>query len=546
MMPRIMKRRSDLFASDRKLKKLIANRMGWVDVASSMKQNVRAIERFGERALRDGLKHVVLMGMGGSSLCPEVFGLIFGKHPKLKSFQIIDSTDPVAIKTVRRKIEIKKTLFIVASKSGGKVETRSHEAFFLGELRKAGVRNIGRHFAAITDSGSDLHKSANNSRYRKIFLNPSDIGGRYSALSYFGLAPAFFAGVDLRRLLDEAIILERLLSDRSDETNPGTQLGAILAGAAKAGMDKMTVIASKKMAPFVPWVEQLVAESTGKKGRGIIPVEGEPLGKAAQYGKDRLFLFIRIAGEKTNLSARFLNTLAANKTPLVEIVLGDKTELGSQFLLWEAATAVAGRLLGINPFDEPNVTESKNNTKEILSKFRVTGAFPETTPIATWGKLSLLSVGGKKRFTKADRANLTSFLTKFFRGLRPPGYLSLLCYFRADRRIETALSRIREKIRNKTGTAILRGFGPRYLHSLGQLYKGGPTTGAFVVFVRSRYGKLEIPDQFFDFGQLIEAQASGDARALIERDLPTLVIAVDGDPASALETFARAAGRALK
>jgi len=396
MMPRIMKRRSDLFASDRKLKRLVANRLGWVDVASSMKRNIRAIERFGERAINDGLKHVVLMGMGGSSLCPEVFGLVFGKHPKLKSFQVIDSTDPAAIKAVRRKIEIKKTLFIVASKSGGTVETRSHEAFFLGELRKAGVRNIGRHFAAITDSGSDLHKSARKSRYRKVFLNPSDIGGRYSALSYFGLVPAFFTGVDLRSLLDEAIIMQRLLCDRSDETNPALQLGSILAGAAVAGMDKMTVIASKKTTPFIPWVEQLVAESTGKKGRGVIPVEGEPVGKATQYGKDRLFLIIRTSGEKIDISGRFMTALAAKKTPLVEVVLGDKIELGRQFLLWEAATAVAGRLLGINPFDEPNVTESKNNTKEILSELKIAGALPETAPIATWGKLSLLSVGGKK------------------------------------------------------------------------------------------------------------------------------------------------------
>ncbi|RME27315.1 MAG: transaldolase, partial [Candidatus Zixiibacteriota bacterium] len=274
----ILSRKAGVYTKNAALKKLIANRLGWVDVATWSKRHLRGIESFGQQAIRDGIREVVLMGMGGSSLCPDLFRRVHKKHPRLTGFHVIDSTDPAAIRGLTRRLNLKKTLFIVASKSGGTTETRSHEAFFIEQLRAAGVKHFGRHFAAITDKGSALERFARRHRYRKVFINPSDIGGRYSALSYFGLVPGYFAGVDLRALLDDAVAMQKLLLERDGETNPGLALGVFLAAATKAGRDKLTFVASRKTAPLVPWIEQLLAESTGKMGKGIIPIEGEPPG----------------------------------------------------------------------------------------------------------------------------------------------------------------------------------------------------------------------------------------------------------------------------
>ncbi|MBD3258611.1 hypothetical protein GF377_09285 [candidate division GN15 bacterium] len=542
----IMARDPKPFSNSKKIQKLVGNRLGWVDSASLMKRRVGQIEKFGNEVLKDGIKHVVLMGMGGSSLCPELFGLMFKRHPKLKSFNVIDSTDPAAVRAVARKIEPKKSLFIVASKSGGTVETRSQEAFFLNLLKEAGVKKVGRHFAAITDKGSALQAFAHKKRYRKTFVNPSDIGGRYSALSFFGLVPAFFAGVDLRLLLDEAVATEKLLDEREGETNPAVVIGSLLAAASKQGRDKMTFLASKKTAPLVPWIEQLVAESTGKRGKGVVPIDAEPHGRMDQYGKDRLFLQVKMEGERTADHDRFVARAEAMGVPVITVTMGHAHELGRQFLLWEAITAVTGYHLRINPFDEPNVTESKENTKKILSAFERSGEFPDQLPHSKWGKLSLVAYDGAKRYTYKQITHLPSLLKKFMAGGKPPKYFTVLNYFKADTASEKALADIRTLVRRKTKMATLRGFGPRYLHSIGQLYKGGPANGVFVVFVRAKYGRLEIPGQAYDFGQLISAQAMGDAQALIKRKLPTLVIAIDGKPADGLVAFKRALNSALK
>ena len=542
----IMSRKPQPFSRSREIQKLVANRLGWVDAATTMKRHIAGIEKFGKAVLADGIQHVVLMGMGGSSLCPELFGLMFGKHPKLKTFAVIDSTDPAAVRAVAKKIEPARTLFIVASKSGGTVETRSQEAFFTGVLTDAGVKKPGRHFAVITDPGSGLQEFAKKNRYRKIFLNPPDIGGRYSALSLFGLVPAFFAGVDLRLLLNDALFMQKLLCEREGETSPAVVLGALLAAASKEGRDKLTFMASRKTAPLVPWIEQLVAESTGKKGKGVVPIEAEPMGKLDKYGKDRLFVQVKMHGERTAPQDAFMVAAEKKGYPVIQVTLGNPYEVGRQFLLWEAATAVTGFLFGINPFDEPNVTESKNNTKAILSAFERSGEFPDQLPHSRWGKLTLVAYDGARKYSYEQLTNLTKFLRAFLKGGKPPRYFTVLNYFKADRTSEKALDEIRTLVRNKTGMATLRGFGPRYLHSIGQLYKGGAPDGMFVVFVRGNYGRLEIPGQMYDFGQLIGAQAMGDAQALIKRKLPTLVIAVDGNPAEGLKAFGRALKSALK
>jgi len=542
----IMKRRAKVFTRDAKVRKLIANRLGWVDSAVKMKRQVGNIEKFGAQVISSGIKHVVLMGMGGSSLCPELFKQVHRKHPRLESFDVIDSTDPQAVRSLARRIEPKKTLFIVASKSGGTVETRSHEAFFTGLLKDAKIRNIGRHFVAITDSGSALDKFARKNKYLKIFLNPSDIGGRYSALSFFGLVPAFFAGADVRALLEDAVMMQKLLLEREGELNPALALGSLMAAAAKEGRDKMTFVASRKTAPLVPWIEQLVAESTGKKKKGVVPIENEPVGDIKAYKDDRFFVFLRMTGERTPDTDRFKAELKKKHIPVIDITFGSAAELGRQFLLWEAATAVTGYHFGINPFDEPNVTESKNNTNDILAGFERSGEFPDQHPHSRWGKLWLVAYETNKKYRMTELNNMRRFLRRYFVGARKPRYFAMLNYFKADRRTEAALEKVRREVRDRTGMATLRGYGPRFLHSIGQLYKGGPADGMFVVFVKNSYGRLPIPERIFDFGQLIAAQAIGDSRALMSRKLPTLVIAIDGNPADGLEAFARAVRAALK
>jgi glucose-6-phosphate isomerase len=543
---RIMKREAAVFTKDAKVRKLIANRLGWVDSASWMKPRLAGIEKFGAEVIHSGIKHVVLMGMGGSSLCPDLFGRVHRKHPSLKSFTVLDSTDPAAIKAVARKLEPKKTLFIVASKSGGTVETRSHEAFFQGWLVDNKVQEIGRHFVAITDAGSGLQKSARKLKYRKIFVNPSDIGGRYSALSYFGLVPAFFAGADIRGVVDDAHVMQKLLAEREGELNPALAIGSIMTAGSKAGLDKLTFVASKKTAPLVPWIEQLVAESTGKNKKGVIPIEGEPIGDVSQCRDDRVLVFIKQAGEIVPEHDAVKQMLGKKHCPMIDIVLGTADELGRQFLLWEAATAVTGYQLKINPFDEPNVTESKNNTQAILAAFERAGTAPSLTAKSRWDGLSLVAYGGREKFRTYELESMVLLIRRLIRRTRLPQYLAVLNYLTNDRRTETAISKIRLSVRKYTGMATIRGYGPRYLHSVGQLYKGGPATGRFIVFVRSRYGKLPIPGKSYDFGQLIAAQAIGDVQALIKRGLPTLVIAIDGDPGPALERFYRAINRALR
>jgi len=542
----IMQRQAGVFSDKRELKRLIANRLGWVDSATLMKRRLSGIERFGNDVIRSGIKHVVLIGMGGSSLCPDLFRLVCRKHPRLKSFSVIDSTDPAAIKAVARKVEPKKTLFIVASKSGGTVETRSHEAYFIGLVKNTGVKNFGRHFVAITDSGSALHQFARRHKYRKIFLNPSDIGGRYSALSYFGLVPGFFAGVDIQGLVDDAVMMQKLLMARDNRTNPALLIGSYLAAGASVGRDKLTLLASKKAAPLVPWIEQLVAESTGKKKKGVVPIDAEPVGRVEQYKEDRLFVFLKMAGENTPGEDNLKTDLLDKRVPVIDISLGSVNELGRQFLLWEAATAVAGYHLNINPFDEPNVTESKNNTNTILAAFERAGESLPQTARSQWGKLSLVAYGGGKKYRVREMEELVLLLKRFLTGAKRPRYFSILNYFTADRQTEAALEKIRKTVRDRTGMATLRGYGPRYLHSVGQLFKGGPASGMFVVFVRARYGRLQVPGQVFDFGQLIAAQAIGDAQALIGRNLPTLVIAIDGSASGGLEYFARAVEKVFK
>jgi len=535
--PRIMKRGASVFTADSALRKLIANRLGWVDVAAKMKRQIPAIERFGNEVIRSGIKHVVLVGMGGSSLCPELFKFMFGKHRKLTSFDVLDSTDPAGILNLQKKLNLKKTLFIIASKSGGTVETRSHEAYFLDKVAQIGVQVPGRQFVAITDKGSSLEVFAKEHKYRKIFLNPPDIGGRYSALSYFGLVPGFFAGVQLRRLLENAIAMEKLVRERNDESNPALVLAASITAAAQTGRDKLTCLVTSSWAPLIPWIEQLVAESTGKQGRGIVPIEAEPLGTVDSYGDDRAFLFIRSAGEKSRTSSSLRKQLIERKSPVADITLVDRSDLGGQFILWEAATALIGYSLGINPFDEPNVTESKENTKKILAGFKLIGDSSANRGDKSGEQLTLLALDEATPHDFGSDHDVRAVLRQFLSGIKAPHYVATISYTASNSGTEREMAKLRSLLRDRLGVATLRGYGPRFLHSIGQLYKGGVPNGHFIVFVRGDYGQLRIPGQSFGFGQLICAQALGDTQALARRKLPALMISINGPVTSGLRAF---------
>jgi len=542
---RLMKGEADLFTRNAKVKDLIANRLGWVDIAAKMKRQIPRIEQFGKDVIKSRIKHVVISGMGGSSLCPDLFRLIHDKHPKIFSFNVLDSTDPTAVLKIANKIDLKRSLFIIASKSGSTIETYSHMIFFRDLLEKNKIKNIGNHFAAITDKGSALEKFGRKNKFRKIFINPSNIGGRYSALSFFGLVPGFFAGVDLKALLDSAVSMGKVIKERRGETNPAIVLGSFMASAATKGIDKLTFVATKEIAPLVPWIEQLVAESTGKNGKGVITVEAEPIGDIAEYNNDRLFVFIRMTRRKTDGLENFKAQLVKKKYPVAQLNLMSKDEIGAQFILWEAATSIAGYHLKINPFDEPNVSESKANTNAILKAYQESGCFNKDAPTASFKNLSLIGHSGR-RYSSADVRKIRKVLKQFFAGVKKPKYCTLLNYFDAGNQTEKILSEIRGKIRKHKKVATLRGYGPRYLHSVGQLYKGGPANGCFIIFVKESYKELDIPGKFYDFGQLISAQAVGDARAIASRNLPMLVFSIKGSPSRGLKEFSQLINPALK
>ena len=515
---RLWAKDSTLWSADPAKRQEIRDRLGWLDVADKMLEHsdqLTALAREG-RAYSD----VVLLGMGGSSLCPDVLRNTFGPaikgHPRL---HVLDTTDPATILSVQAKINIGRTLFIVASKSGETTETLSHFAHFWDQ-----AKGNGRQFAAITDPGTSLERLARDHDFRWIFPNPPDIGGRYSALSYFGLVPGALMGVDVLRLLDRAIEMEHSCADSVPvESNPGVWLGAVMGRLATQGRNKVTLICSPKVATFGYWVEQLIAESTGKEGKGIVPIEGEPVGKPAVYGDDRLFVYIRMAADPPN---RAVQALERAGHPVVTLTMRDKLDLGGEFFRWEVAVAIAGSILGIDAFDQPNVQESKDNTKKVLATFRSRGKLPpaESVPAA-----------------KA-KADLAALLKKAKKG----AYLAIMAYTARTPGSEAAIAAIRTAVRNKTKIATTAGYGPRFLHSTGQLHKGGPKTGLFLQIVQDDTRDVPIPGQPYTFSVLKQAQAIGDLQSLTSRRLPVVRVTLGSKPASGWRELAAAVKAALR
>lgn len=534
LLERIAAADPSVWSSAPAVQKLVADRLGWLRVASAMQKNIGDLESFAETAFAEGIRDVALLGMGGSSLCPAVFGQIFPRLPGRGKFLVLDLTAPAAVKRVEDQIDISQCLFVSASKSGKTIETRSHTEYFWEKVTSAVGSKAGERFIAITDKGSALEELARSRGFRRVFLNRSDIGGRYSALSYFGLVPGALAGVPLPALLESAVSAE-IAGFGSGAVNSAVELGLFIGGAAAAGRDKLTFMATPKLEPLVPWIEQLIAESTGKDRTGVIPIEGEPLTDADRYGADRAFVFLRLDGQPEP-HARLLVQLVRLGHPVVEMLLADVNQVGGEFFRWELATAVAGWVLGVNPFDEPNVQESKDNTQRVLAGLVSGSAAANAQSVAPDSAISILSVSPSSISRSGDAK---STLLGWLREAKTCGYISILAFTDDTQETEAALSRLRRILGEQTGSATLRGYGPRYLHSIGQLYKGGPQLGAFLVISTEDPADRRIPGADHSFSMLKMAQAIGDAESLAKRGRPLVHVHL-ANTQSGLESLAGA------
>jgi transaldolase / glucose-6-phosphate isomerase len=460
----------------------ITNRLGWLHAVEVMTPELPRLRDFARGVVAEGFERVVLLGMGGSSLAPEVLYATCERQPGYPSLTVLDATDPAQIAAIEAAAPLDRTLFIVASKSGGTLETLSHLAYFLPRVRSV------TQFVAITDPGSALATIGREHGFREVFLNPADIGGRYSALTYFGLVPAALMGADLDALLTAAGAMTQACAQPDPASNPGAYLGAVLGEAALAGRDQLTLVLPPSLATLGTWLEQLLAESTGKEGTGILPIEGEPLGPPAVYSDRRLFVAIGEAGRDPALDA-----LAGAGHPVLRLpaaAVDGASALGAEFFRWEFATAVAGHVLGVHPFDQPNVQSAKDATATILERGleAAAGSPMSATPLR-------------------DLINAAA----------PGDYVAILAYVPRTAEVDARLQRVRLALRDRLRVATTIGYGPRYLHSTGQLHKGGPANGAFIEVVGDDPADLAIPGQPFTFGTLKQAQARGDLESLLAR-----------------------------
>jgi transaldolase / glucose-6-phosphate isomerase len=468
----------------------VTDRLGWLTIADKMLEEADTLDAFVAECKADGLTDAVLLGMGGSSLAPEVFRLSFGMRSPGLRLHVLDSTEPLQIEAVEREIDVEKTLFIVSTKSGGTIETISLFKHFHG------LQSDGSHFVLVTDPGSSLLELAEENGFRRAFQNDPEIGGRYSALSYFGIVPAALAGIDVRPLLEGAQVAALACSDFDNpENNAGLWLGLALGELARAGRDKLTFVVDDPIASFGVWVEQLVAESTGKKSRGILPVADEPILPADAYGNDRVFLHLRNTDAPDAGHDEAIEALAQAGHPTVIVQARGPDDLGRVFFLSEFATAVVGWVLEINPFDQPNVQQAKDATKKVLTE-------------------------GAPEEVAGDVATL-------FSGLEPPAYLAIMGYLPYSEEVEAAITRLREKVIAAHHVATTYGYGPRFLHSTGQFHKGGPAVGRFLQLVHDGDADADIPGDEFDFRTLISAQADGDLQTLRDHGLEAVRVRLD-------------------
>jgi len=510
---------------DARHQRLIGGALGWLTVFEDVRDQLAGLDAFRAEALADGYRRAVLLGMGGSSLAPEVMTRVLAGERAGLELRVLDSTDPAAVAAVEAAADLERTLFVVASKSGGTTETASFHAHFYERLRELDGDHAGHHFAAVTDEDTSLQRQALEQDFRAVFVNPSDIGGRYSALSFFGLVPAALAGLDLEKLLDGAgRMAAACAADVPPVENPALRLGAQIGELALAGRDKLTLVTPSRLAPLGAWVEQLVAESTGKEGVGILPVDLEALGAPEVYGDDRVFVVVGLEGEAVDEER--LAALAAAGHPVIRHELADAYDIGGEFLRWELATAAAGAVLGIDPFDQPNVQESKDNTKALLKAYVQAGELPDET-----------SGGERIAFPVGDEA-LGAALTELFGCAAPGEYLAIQAFVKPDPGVWDVLQRVRVGLRDRLRIATTLGYGPRYLHSTGQLHKGGPARGLFLQVIGHDLDDVAVPGQAYSFGVLKRAQARGDLAALRSRGKPAVRVCLGDDVGAGLERLA--------
>ena len=549
---RLFDRDVTLWTRDERIGATIAERLGWLDAPVDFVDNIPALEAFGDAIVDQGYTSVVVAGMGGSSLTPDVLHKTFGSQDGYPALRIVDSTDPQYVAATFDDLDPLKTLVIVASKSGTTTEpnafladtwARVHDA--LDAIDHRPYESPGMFIAAITDPGKSMEAIAHADEFREVFLNPPDVGGRYSALTYVGLVPASLIGLDLDALLASANGMLGACREPDPPANPGVSLGLAIGTLAKEGRDKLTFLTDEPIASFGAWAEQLIAESTGKRGVGIVPVDLEPAGTPDRYGSDRAFVRITLAGNGDRSLDELAEALEGEGHPMIRIHVADPIDLGAEFVRWEVATAIAGVVLGIDPFDQPNVEEAKQLTRDVLARHDqgTTNGTEPPEPIATGSGITLF--GDTVLRLSSRRGDLTGEVARHLARRRPNAYLSLQAFIAPTASRDVAMSRIRAMLRDRTGRATTAGYGPRFLHSTGQLHKGGSPIGWFLQLTADHPKDRPIPDWPYTFGQLIDAQAAGDFAAIEAHDLPILRVHLGADPDAGLAALERALDAAL-
>jgi transaldolase/glucose-6-phosphate isomerase len=521
--------------------------LGWLDSVSA--EQIASFKAFGEEVRGEQFNDVALIGMGGSSLGPEVLAETFGQTSGWPRLRIIDSTVPAQILALDVSLDLGRTLFIVSSKSGSTTEPNALKDYFYKRVADTvSADKAGRHFVAITDTGSSLEKTAKAEGFRRIFFGKPSIGGRYSVLSPFGLVPAAAAGIDVAEFAKAAQTMMRACApDAPPADNPGAALGIALGTASGAGRDKVTIFASPRLASFGAWAEQLIAESTGKNGKALIPVDGEPIGPPEVYGSDRFFIDLTLEGEADAAHEAKLKALECAGHPVVRIVQTSPLSLGEEFFRFEIATAVAGAIMGLNPFDQPDVEASKIKTRELTAAFEKTGALPGESPVLSSKDFDIYTDADNAETLRAAGAadSAESWLTAHFARLRSGDYFAVLAYVARDDANTAPLQKLRLALRDRRHMATSLGFGPRFLHSTGQAYKGGPDSGVFLQITSDDAKDLAVPGYRATFGVIKAAQARGDFGVLADRGRRALRVHLKGDVTSGLTALAAAAERAL-
>jgi glucose-6-phosphate isomerase len=521
--------------------------LGWIDIVERQQADLSTYASLGAEVETSDFQSILLLGMGGSSLCPEVLAVTFGQQPGFPELHIVDSTDPEQVWTARNDVNLANTLVVVASKSGSTLEPNVLKQYFFNEMKEAvGAEEAGGHFIAITDPGSKMEQVAKEDGFWKIFYGDPTIGGRFSALSPFGVVTATLAGLDTEKLLAEAA--KAVASAKlAPAENPAVQLGLLLGSAANAGRDKLTVFTSPEVYDLGAWMEQLVAESTGKLGKGITPVDRETLAAPATYGNDRLFVYIRYKGTTDASQDAGVTALEAAGHPVIHIEIADLYEIFGQFFTWEVATSVAGSVMGINPFNQPDVESAKIETRALTAAYEQTGKLPERKAVLEGPGFKLYATDAYATTLKAAAPSetLAGLLKAHFNQIHAGDYFAALAYLPMFPEHEEVIQGLRHKVRDARHVATCLGFGPRFLHSTGQDYKGGPNSGVFLQITADHSVEVPIPGQKLSFGVVIDAQAAGDMAVLESRGRRALRVHLEGELAEGLKMLAEAVDAAL-